>query len=143
MAQFQFGTRSRGHLGTCHPRLIDVAEAALRHSPYDFSIIEGHRSLERQQQLFREGKSQIDGITRKGNHNYSPSRAFDFLPYPGSVNGVAVWDDVQRFAVIAGIILSTGLRLGIPLRWGGDWDGDGNAKDQSLYDLPHIELLEP
>lgn len=142
MTGFQFGTRSRGNLGSCHPRLIDVAEAALRVSPYDFSIIEGHRSLERQAALYRAGKSQIDGISRKGNHNYSPSRAFDFLPYPSNVNGVPTWEDHQRFCVIAGVIIATGNRLGIPLRWGGDWDGDGNNADASLHDLPHIELLE-
>jgi peptidoglycan L-alanyl-D-glutamate endopeptidase CwlK len=110
---FTFGAQSRACLATCDPRLAAVAEAALAASPYDFGIIEGHRSLDRQAYLFAEG----------------------------SVNGVPVWEDAQRFAVIAGAILATGNRLGIPLRWGGDWDGDGNARDQSLHDLPHIELV--
>lgn len=140
MIPFTFGARSWACLATCDPRLVAVAEAALAASPYDFGIIEGHRSLERQARLFAEGKTRIDGVIRKGNHNVLPSRAFDFLP-TGSVNGVPVWDDAQRFAVIAGVILATGNRLGIRLRWGGDWDGDGNARDQSLRDLPHIEIL--
>jgi peptidoglycan L-alanyl-D-glutamate endopeptidase CwlK len=137
---FTFGAQSRACLATCDPRLAAVAEAALAASPYDFGIIEGHRSLDRQAYLFAEGKTRIDGVTRTGKYNTMPSRAFDFLP-TGSVNGVPVWEDAQRFAVIAGAILATGNRLGIPLRWSGDWDGDGNARHQSLHDLPHIELV--
>ena len=105
MTGFIFGARSRACLATCDPRLVAVAEAALAASPYDFGIIEGHRSLERQARLFAEGKTRIDGASRKGNHNVLPSRAFDFLP-AGSVNGVPVWEDAQRFAVIAGAILA-------------------------------------
>jgi len=30
-----------------------------------------------------------------------------------------------------------GMRLGFT--WGGDWDGDGNIKDQTFYDLVHFE----
>lgn len=139
MPGFVFGARSRACLDTCHPALVQVAEKALAASPYDFGIIEGHRSLGRQLALFREGKSQIDGVTRTGKHNLSPSRAFDFLP-SGTVNGVPVWEDAQRFHVLAGVILAIGNTLGVRLRWGGDWDGDGNARDQTLHDLPHIEM---
>jgi len=141
MSGFVFGQRSLDCLFGCDARLVKVATAALAVSPYDFGIIEGHRDLVRQAELFAGGKSKIDGVTKKGNHNYIPSRAFDFLP-TGTVNGVSAWEDAPRFAVIAGVILATGAGLGIRLRWGGDWDGDGNARDQSLYDLPHIELME-
>lgn len=137
---FVFGRRSMRNLETCHPALQLVAKEALRFSPYDFSIIEGHRSIERQQELFEKGMTKIDGVSRKGKHNYDPAQAFDFLPYPASVNGVNVWKDHQRFHVIAGILLYVGRRNGIVLRWGGDWDGDGNNADSSFLDLPHIEL---
>jgi peptidoglycan L-alanyl-D-glutamate endopeptidase CwlK len=30
--------------------------------------------------------------------------------------------------------------LGVSLRWGGDWDGDGSRRDHSFIDLPHFEL---
>ncbi len=147
MSNFQFSSRSLLNLETCHPKLIQVAQKALSVSPYDFGITEGHRSTERQKELYDTVDAAgnrltlIDGIKKKGNHNYSPSRAFDFLP-SGNVNGLPVWQDVQRFSVIAGVILATGNSMGVGLRWGGDWDGDGNAKDQQLYDLPHIELTE-
>ena len=138
---FSFGKASLEKLATCHSHLITVANTALLWSPYDFSIIEGHRSVERQQQLFAEKKTHIDGVTRRGNHNYTPSLALDFLPYPGSVNEVDVWADDNRFAVIAGVFFASASHHHTQIRWGGDWDGDGNAKDQSLYDLPHIELV--
>src|SRR5680860_323087 len=103
MANFIWGSRSLAMLSSCDDRLVKVAYQALVITPYDFGIIEGHRSLGLQMEAFNSGKSQIDGVTSKGNHNYMPSRAFDFLP-SGSVNGVPVWDDVQRFSVIAGVI---------------------------------------
>ena len=27
------------------------------------------------------------------------------------------------------------------IRWGGDWDGDTDVKDQKFMDLPHFELI--
>ncbi len=33
-------------------------------------------------------------------------------------------------------------QMGTPLRWGGDWDGDTELRDQKFVDLPHFEVLE-
>jgi peptidoglycan L-alanyl-D-glutamate endopeptidase CwlK len=27
------------------------------------------------------------------------------------------------------------------MRWGGDWDGDGDTKDERFFDGPHFELV--
>ncbi|WP_303605995.1 hypothetical protein, partial [Gilvimarinus sp. 1_MG-2023] len=70
----------------------------------DFSVIEGHRSIARQQELYRDGKSQIDGIIQRGRHNLIPAEAVDLLPYPATLNGVNVWADRQRFCVLAGLM---------------------------------------
>ena len=29
------------------------------------------------------------------------------------------------------------------LRWGGNWDRDGDLSDNTLYDRPHLELYKP
>ena len=82
---------------------------------YDFSILEGHRTIERQQKLYKNGKSQLDGINKKGKHNYNPSLAVDIAPYPID------WKDVQRFKDLAKIIKRIAKEKEIKITWGGDW----------------------
>lgn len=132
---FMFGRHSLQALETCNERLQRLALKALRRSHMDFAIIEGHRPIERQQRLFAQGATKIDGITRLSKHNHSPSLAFDFAPWPID------WQDTSRFYLVAGGILATANDMGIKIRWGGDWDMDGNFHDQTFHDLPHIELL--
>ena len=76
---FKLGKRSKDNYNTLHPDLQKIIDMALKVSQVDFTIIEGERTVERQQKLFNEGKSKIDGINKKGKHNYSPSLAFDFI----------------------------------------------------------------
>ena len=135
---YSFGERSQKNLDTCHEHLIMVANEAIRF--VDFSVIEGNRSIERQHELFLDGKSEIDGIEKMGMHNHNPSLAFDLLPYPASLHGINVWADTFRFTLFAGYILGIGQSLGIDLRWGGDWNSDWSCADQNFNDLPHFEL---
>ena len=39
-----------------------------------------------------------------------------------------------------GLVTGLAKQKGIPLRWGGDWDGDNNFKDNRFDDLVHFEL---
>ena len=57
MNNFKFGKRSKANLDTAHIDLKVIMSVALKTSMIDFGISEGHRSLERQQKLFKEGKS--------------------------------------------------------------------------------------
>jgi len=139
---FSFGNSSSARLASADERLQRVARRALAFGVMDFSIAEGHRSIERQQELYDQGKSQIDGITRTGKHNYQPSQAIDIVPYPAVVNGVNIWNDKQRFCVLAGLMLAAAAEEGVKLRWGGDWDGDGNNADSTFHDLPHFEIVD-
>ena len=137
---FYLSAKSTKKLNTCHKDLQIVIRAAIRSAPFDFSVIEGHRSLERQGTLYRKGFSKIDGTIKKGQHNYMPSNAVELLPYPVVLNSVSVWQEPARFYTLAGVVLSAGVTCGIKLRWGGDWDGDGSTTDQSFQDLGHFEL---
>ncbi len=143
MSGYSFGAASIRNRDTCDPRLIALADAAIAVSYYDWSLIEGHRNLKRQQKLFDDGFSLIDGVTEKGKHNYTPSRAWDFQPWPTKIDGVSCWskEGAWRFHVINGIILAQAAILDIRIRSGQDWDGDGSAVDQELHDLGHIELI--
>lgn len=142
--KYLFGARSTAELETCHQDLQRVAHRALGYGVMDFSVTDGRRTTEEQIKLHRQGRSTLDGVTRKSKHQVDPpelSRAMDLMPYPGVVNGVSVWKDKQRFSVLAGLILAAAAEEGIAIRWGGDWDGDGNNVDSDLHDMPHFELV--
>lgn len=126
-----FSNRSRAILDTCHGDLQTICRHAIRN--FDFSVIEGHRSNERQDQLFHAGKSTLRAGESK--HNQTPSQAVDIAPYPID------WNDHRRFHLLAGFMFQSAANHGIALRWGGDWDGDWELDDQSFIDLPHFEVL--
>jgi len=137
--QYRFGKRSSATLPEVHPDLQRVLSRALSYGVTDFSIICGARTEAEQAELVRSGMSQ----TMKSKHLTQPdgySHAVDILPYPAHVNGVNVWQDKQRFCVLAGLMLAAASEEGVSLRWGGDWDSDGNNADSSFLDLPHFEL---
>lgn len=127
----EFSQKSRERLGTCHSDLqglfIAVAET------YDCTVIEGHRSNERQDSLFAEGKSKLRG--GQSTHNSRPSMGVDVAPYPID------WKDSRRFYHFAGFVEGVASGLGLKIRWGGDWDSDKDFNDQNFNDLVHFELL--
>jgi peptidoglycan L-alanyl-D-glutamate endopeptidase CwlK len=128
---FKFSQRSKDKLITCHPDLVRLFNEVIKH--YDCSVLEGYRSNERQEQLFDDKKTKLRGGQSK--HNQNPSLAVDVAPYP------IRWNEPERFYHFGGFVLATAKQLNIPIRWGGDWDGDGDVTDQSFNDLPHFELI--
>jgi peptidoglycan L-alanyl-D-glutamate endopeptidase CwlK len=141
---YKFSKRSKEELSTCHVDLQLIMETALSISNVDFGISEGHRSIELQKKYFDEGSSQIDGIHKKGKHNYTPSLAADIYAY---VNGKVNWDE-ETLTYINGIIYAVAQllykdgKITHKVREGLNWDGDGEIiTDQTLIDRPHIELI--
>jgi len=127
-----FSLRSYQQLDTCDLRLQKVLLEVIKH--YDFTVIEGYRSREAQEVAFAAGKSQVHWD--KSTHCTYPSQAVDVAPYP--IN----WSDLTRFHFLGGFIMGIACRMGVKLRWGGDWDGDLNIKEHSLHDPGHFELRE-
>jgi len=141
----KLSTISQARLNTCHQDLRLIFSEAIKVTLVDFGIAEGHRTVERQQQLFKEGKSQIDGVTRLGKHNYNPSMAVDIY---GWVNGKTCYDErtlcylAGTIMAVAGTLLNQG-RITHELVSGLNWDGDGEIiTDQKFQDLVHFELDE-
>ncbi len=128
----RFSETSLSRLGTCDPRLQRVLHEVIRH--FDCTILEGHRNKERQDRMVEEGKSKVRWPD--GKHNTVPSLAVDVTPYP------VVWDDRERQTLFAGYVLATAKAMGIDLRWGGDWDGDTEVRDNGFDDLVHFEIVE-
>jgi len=128
----KFGNSSKKHRETCDFRLKEILDEAIIH--YDFSVICGYRSNAEQDKAFNAGFSDLKG--GESLHNEFPSKAVDLAPWPID------WKDRERFCVLAGIILGIAAMKGIKIRWGGDWDGDGNIKEHKLQDLPHFEIID-
>ena len=50
--------------------------------------------------------------------------------------------DAQGAAArVAAAMLAAAKELGVAIRWGGDWNMNGDSKDEKFYDGPHFELL--
>lgn len=50
------------------------------------------------------------------------------------------WKHLTSFAYMAGRGIELAMTMGLPITWGGDWDRDGNLKDQTFNDLVHFQL---
>ena len=128
----KFGRASRKRLDTCDEDLIFLFETVVKY--FDCSVLEGHRGKRLQNKYFKQGKSKLK--YPEGNHNKKPSIAVDVVPYPID------WDDRERMTYFAGFVKGMAAALGIPIRWGGDWNNNTEVKDNNFDDLPHFELRE-
>ncbi len=129
---FRFSVQSLTRLEDCDQKLIYLFMRVIKNR--DCSILCGHRGQEEQNQLFKEDKSKL--LFPDSKHNQTPSRAVDVAPYPID------WDDIIGFYFFGGYVQAVADNMKIPIRWGGDWDGDGDLNDQSFMDLVHFELVD-
>jgi peptidoglycan L-alanyl-D-glutamate endopeptidase CwlK len=133
-----FGKLSLARLATADERLSLLMQEAIRTSPVDFTVVCGHRSKEDQDRACAEGKSKAPFPTSK--HNCFPSRAVDVCPFREGVG--LVWGDKALFRQMAAHIMVTAKRLGLPIRWGGDFNRDGDKTTNDAWDMPHFEIVE-
>lgn len=98
---------------------------------YDFTILCTYRNKADQEAAFVGGKSKAH--FGQSPHNYIPSVAVDVVPYPID------WNNLKRFDELHDVMMQAAKELGVPLRWGGDWDGNPSTLNK-LNDLPHFEL---
>jgi len=134
---FSFSNISKERLLSCHRDLQVLFDYVITH--YDCSVICGHREEDAQNKAFKEGNSTL--TFPKSKHNSIPSIAVDVAPYPID------WDDLKRFYSFGGFVTGVAQSffdsgvMDYRIRWGGDWDGDFDFKDQRFNDLPHFELI--
>ena len=138
----RFSELSKSRLATCDKRLQDILNEAI--NSLDFTVIEGHRGQEAQNEAFARGASKLRWPF--GKHNQTPSRAVDIAPWYMDGTGI-VWKDVPAFGRLMGYIQRVAEERGIRLRFGLDWDGDwhtaGMDSGETFLDAPHIELVDP
>ena len=154
-------TNSKAKYETLHEDLRLLISEALKYSTIDFGISEGARSVETQQEYFKRGREEIDGqwvitdkskvityvdgVVKKGKHNYTPSMAFDFYVY---IPGKSMSYDPTHLTALGYMFVVLGNKLfdeGIithKIRWGGNFDMDGEILEVgSFRDSPHVELV--
>lgn len=127
---YNFSQRSLDNLKNVDERLVRICNELIKR--VDYTVIEGFRTPERQKELYDKGFSKIDGISKKGKHNYSPSLAIDIIPYKrghnpfdGSKESDIMFDNLAKeFKQVA-------KELGINITWGGDW---------KFIDKPHFQI---
>ena len=125
-----FGKSSKKRLSTCDSKLQEIFNEVIKH--VDCSVLEGYREKDRQNKLYKEGKTKVK--YPDGRHNRQPSSAVDVTPYPVD------WKDRERQTLFAGFVIGVASQMGINLRWGGDWDQDFQVVDNRFDDFPHFEL---
>jgi peptidoglycan L-alanyl-D-glutamate endopeptidase CwlK len=138
---FQLSKRSLDRLVGVDPRMVAVVKHALNISPVDFMVVEGVRTPERQRALYAQGRTKPGKIvtwTLRSRHFIDPEtgfgRAVDLLPAPYD------WADPKQFDLMAKAMLTAATVLKTPIRWGADWDRDGNPRERGETDSPHFEL---
>tara|TARA_R100001509_G_C4738285_1_gene172312 strand:- start:43 stop:423 length:381 start_codon:yes stop_codon:yes gene_type:complete len=124
----KFGKRSKERLRGVDTKLVNVLNELIK--IMDVTIIEGLRSEQRQEKLLKEG------LTKTKFSKHIEGKAVDLAPYPID------WNDRDRFHYMGGMIRGIAKQLNVPVRWGGDWDGDGETKDNQFDDLVHVEIKE-
>ena len=136
--KYNYGKGSKRILSTTSSNIQLVFGEALAMGLIDITAIEGRRVKGRQNRLFAINKSKVQWPNSKHNvlNPEDLSRAIDAAPY---VNGKAS-DNWYHCIYLAGVIQACGEKLGIPIRWGGNWDQDGEPiTDQDFQDLWHYE----
>lgn len=114
-------------------------------SGFDCSILCGHRSKPEQDDAFKSGRSLTEWP--KSKHNPLPSKAMDIAPYPfewpsASMSRQDFALAMGRFYFFGGYVRRIADEMGLRIRQGMDWNGNLDIRDQSFFDLPHIEIQE-
>jgi len=125
---YKFGKRSRERLKGVDTRLINVLNELIK--MMDVTIIEGVRTKERQAELLKQGATKVK------YSKHMEGKAVDLAPYPID------WENRDGFYYMGGMIRGIAKQLGLKIRFGGDWDSDGDTKDNNFDDLVHIEILD-
>lgn len=136
MKHFTWGKRSRQVYSTLNAPLQNMCTKVLLWSPYDFGLLSGHRTAEEQHQLFLDGASQRDGLTRLSTHQSWPSRAVDFRP--SIISRCSDQETHLILSLFAGMFFAAAYTEDTEITWGGDWNGNGRLND-GFIDRWHIE----
>ncbi|NBT57503.1 M15 family peptidase [bacterium] len=138
---------NRVKLAFVHPELVRVFDEAVNFYSKKIRIIEGLRSVQRQNQLYLQGK------TKTLDSRHLTGHALDLVTQD---NGNILWDEPNAIQLAAAIRASA-IKCGVPIRWGGCWQEINTVvnlkqaatdyvarlkaqKRKPLIDMVHFEL---
>ena len=149
----QFSKVSKSRQNGLHPTLNKILDRAISISSIDFMIIEGVRSDEQCYINYGKGRTAAQCLAKGVPAKYAlpkaakvtwlnnplsskhvTGKAVDLVPYPVD------WNDLSKFDQMAQAMFAAAKELGVSIRWGADWDNDGNYREKGEYDSPHFEL---
>lgn len=145
MSKNHYSQSSEEALLTAHPFLRTLFQGLL--PLHDHTVVWGYRGEKDQNRLYREGKSTKEWGESKHNiwlgESSPDAPAVDIYPH---VDGRMVTGDKKgdaaQLVYFSGIVIGRAESLGIPIRWGGNWDMDDIiVTDQTFNDLGHYELM--
>lgn len=132
--KFVLGRRSKTRRDQCHPALIEIIDLAITKTLVDFSVVEGERTIERQQELLAAGSSwtlnsrHLKKWCKWNGRRYRRSHAVDLGAY---VAGRIEYHPPGLYDEIARAMFSAAKELGYEIEWGGNW---------TVRDLMHFQL---
>lgn len=146
----KLNANSISRLKGVEPRFVAAFHKASESSPHNFQIPGdgGVRTVARQKELYAQGRTDLskkkvtdaDGVNKKSNHQVKADgygHAIDiFILLP---NGKASWDK-KLLKETAEHIIKVCLEEGIIVRWGGDFNMDGDKTTKDAWDYPHFEI---
>lgn len=161
-----WGKGSLARMEGLHPNLVKVLNKYIEISQVDSTIIEGVRSDEQCFINFGKGRTTVQckagGCPPKyaaphlakvtwvshalsSNHRKKADGfgyAVDMYPYPVSlVLGAKASSYEPLFNQMAKDMKAAAECVGVHIRWGANWDGDGVARERGETDNPHFELM--
>ena len=151
--KFVLSKLSLGRLNGVDANLVKVVQRAIEITPQDFMVVEGVRTKEQCYINYGKGRT-VAQCTAKGvpaqyaqpklakvtwlnnplSSKHVTGKAVDLVPYP------VEWNDLTKFDQVAKAMFAAADELGVSIRWGADWDNDGNYREKGEYDSPHFEL---
>lgn len=131
-----WGRSSKKVYDQIDPRL-QVLVTRLRDEVMDITLVSGYRDRELQNSLFENEASTLRYPDSK--HNRKPSVAVDIQPHPYPRYEPKLWG---ALGYLAGRAWAIAQDEGFSIRWGGDWNGNGDLTDQTFDDLFHLEIIE-
>ena len=152
--KFVLSRLSLSRLEGVHPDLVKVVKRAIEITEQDFIVIEGLRTREQMMINYGKGRTaaqlavhgipasyakpkeaKVTWLSNPFSSKHGKGLAVDIVPNPVD------WSDVIKFDKIAKAMFKAASELGYnTLRWGADWDNDGNFREKGETDSPHFEL---
>jgi peptidoglycan L-alanyl-D-glutamate endopeptidase CwlK len=132
---FALSAASERNLIGVHPDLVAVVRRAIELTEIDFKVGEGVRTAERQRKLVAEGKSK----TLHSRHIPGKDGLGKAVDLWAIVDGKITWER-DCSVRLSKFVLQAAKELNVLVRWGGDWDGDGQWLEERFFDGPHYEL---